>query len=142
MNKRPILYTSACILSFTGSGIAALAYFSASVFYNLISEWVISITSDLSMQGTSRFYFLLLAFAHTFSLLGVISLWKFRKTGFYIYLLSQLSIIFLPVIFIGSNSFSLINFVFTFLFSVIYFFYYRWIFIFKQSNPGNISIYH
>lgn len=133
MNRRPILYSSACILSFIGSGLAALAYFSASVYYNFISDWVISITNDLSIQGTSRYYFLLLALAHFLSLYAVISLWKFRKNAFYLYLVAQLSIMFLPVLFVGKNSFSVVNFIFTFVFTVAYFFYYRWIITIKPA---------
>lgn len=133
MNRRPILYSSACILSFAGSGIAIVAFLIASVFYKSISEQVISITNVLSMNGTSRWYFLLLAFAHACSLFAVVKLWKFRKSGFYIYLATQISILLLPVIFIGDNSFSFVNFIFTFVFTVAYFFYYRWIITIKPA---------
>ena len=135
MNNRPIVYTSACVLSFIGGGIAVLSYLFTAIFYNSVSEFVISITNDLSMQNTSRFYFTLLAIAHFVSLLSVFGLWRYWRKSFFLYIVSQLSIIFLPVIFIGKNSFSMINFVFAILFSTIYFFYYRWI-----KNKFKVSI--
>lgn len=127
MNNRPILFTSACILSFIGGSIAALVFFAVALFYNNFSERVINITNDLSMEGTSRLYFLLLAIFHCISLTSIILLWKFRKNGFYFYMLAQLAIISLPIFFLGRNSFSVTNAIFTIVFVCIYFFYYKWI---------------
>ncbi len=132
MNNRPVLFSSACILSFLGGGLASLIFFAVSLFYNSFSGKITGITNELSMEGTSRFYFLLMAIAHGCSLAAVVGLWKFRANGFFLYVVAQMAIALLPVVFIGGNSFSSINVIFTLLFTGIYFFYYRWI---KMNIP-------
>jgi len=127
MNNRPVVYTSACILSFLGSGIAMIVFLSVSLFYNFFSGKITGITNELSMEGTSRLYFLLMAIAHGLSLTGIIALWKFRKNGFFLYIFAQCAIILLPVVFLGRNSLSSTNAIFTIVFLIVYLFYYRWI---------------
>ena len=127
MNKRPVLYSSASTLSFVGSGIAFLTFLLVAIFYEFVSRKIIGITNELSMDGTSRFYFILLSAFHALSFSGVVALWKYRKNGFFLYLISQLSILFLPLVFLSRNAFSITNTVFTIVFVSIYFSYYRWI---------------
>ena len=135
MNKRPVVFSAACILSFIGSGLATLLFLTIALFYNFSADKIIEITNELSMESTSRLYFLLLAIAHLFSLTGVVALWKYRKNGFFLYVFAQTIVILLPVFFLGKNSFSVTNAVFTTVFICIYFFYYRWIknISFKES---------
>ncbi len=123
MNKRPVLFSSACILSFAGSGIAFLTFLLVAIFYDFVSGKIIGITNELSMEGTSPFYFILMSAFHALSFTGVVALWKYRKNGFYRYAFSQLAIIFLPLIFLSRNAFSVTNTVFTIVFVSIYFFY-------------------
>ena len=127
MNKRPVPFSAACVLSFIGSGMAALVFLAVTLFYNFFSGKIIGITNELSMEGTSRLYFLLMSAVQSLSLAGVTALWKFRRNGFFLYVFAQAAIILLPVIFLGKNSLSVTNTIFTIVFISIYFFYYRWI---------------
>ena len=127
MNKRPVLFSSACILSFLGGGLAALIFLTVSLFYNFFAGKITGITNELSMEGTSPLYFFLMSAFHTLSLYGIITMWKFRKNGFFLYLIAQAAIVVLPVVFIGGNAFSVTNAIFTLIFVSIFFFYYLWI---------------
>jgi hypothetical protein len=134
MNKRPVLFSSTCLLSFLGGGLAALIFFAVALFYDFFSGKVTGITNELSMEGTSRIYFLLMALAHIISLSGVIALWNFRRNGFYAYIFAQTAIVCLPLLFLGGKAFSVTNAIFTLVFVSIYFFFYRWIPVNQQEE--------
>lgn len=125
MKERPVLFTAACWMSFIGSGLGIVSFFSAAVFYDFFSEKIISVTNLLSMQGTSPYYFLLMGVLNVVSFAGVVKMWKAIKSGFFFYLIAQLGIMFAPILFIGTNAFSNTNAIFTLMFLGIYFYYFR-----------------
>ena len=50
------------------------------------------------------------------SLIGAIRIWKLHRDGFFIYSIAQIIMLFLPVIWIGHNSFSVTGAIFTAIF--------------------------
>lgn len=118
--SRPPFLSALCILTFIGSTLAFIGYFLASVFFEKSSELIIKYSSWYSTDAISPLYFTVLMVLFAFSLTGAIRIWKLRKGGLLIYSLSQMSILFLPVIWIGWNSFSATHAISTTLFIVGY----------------------
>ena len=77
------------------------------------------------MDGLSAFYFMLLSALCLLSLIGVFKMKKHQKAGFFFYLGAQLALLFLPVIWLNWNAFSVTNTIFTALFSLIYLSFYN-----------------
>jgi hypothetical protein len=63
--------------------------------------------------------------AFSVSLAGAIKLYRLQRAGLYFYLAAQAMIMFLPVFWLGSNSFSTTNAIFTLIFAGVYLYYYR-----------------
>jgi hypothetical protein len=110
---RSDLLTALCILSFIGSGISFIGFFLASVFFEKTSELIIKYSSTHSLEAISPLYFTLFMVLSAISLVGAIRMWKLHRDGFFIYAASQLVILFLPVIWLGWNSFSVTGAIFT-----------------------------
>jgi len=110
---RPPFLSALCILTFVGSTIGFIGYFMASLFFDKTSELIIEYSSWHSVETISPLYFTLLMALSAISLTGAIRMWKFRRDGFYIYSIVQIGILFLPVIWIDWNSFSVSNAIFT-----------------------------
>ena len=109
-----------CILTFIGSSTAFIAYFLASVFFEKTSEIIIKYSNWHSVDAISPFYFTLLMALSAVSLTGAIRMWKLHRDGFYIYTISQIILLFLPVIWMDWNAFSVTGTIFTIVFVVGY----------------------
>ena len=123
MNKsknRPALLSALCILTFIGSGIAFIGYFVASLFFEKTKDLIVTYSSMHSAEGLSPLYFTALMALYALSLVGAIRIWKLHRGGLYIYVATQLLILFLPVIWMGGESFSTTNAIFTTIFVVGY----------------------
>ncbi len=118
--KRPDFLSALCVLTFAGSGIAFFAYFLASLLFEQTSELLIKYSSWHSTDAISPLYFTALMALYAISLTGAIRIWKFRRDGFFIYTAAQLVILFLPVIWVNSQAFSVTNAVFTIIFIIGY----------------------
>jgi hypothetical protein len=118
--KRPPFLSALCILTFAGSGIAFPGYFFASVFFEKLSNIIIRYSSWHTTVDISPLYFTLLMVLHAVSLTGAVRIWKLHRDGFILYAISQLSILFLPVIWINWNAFSVTNAIFTAIFILGY----------------------
>jgi len=125
MRNKPLGYESACIFSIVGSSIGFIAMFIATFFFRFITEKITAITNITATARLSPLYFGLLMSLFCISLAGAIKLYKLQRSGLYLYLTAQLFILFLPVLWLGSESFSLINAVFTAIFSSIYLYNFR-----------------
>jgi len=125
MKKKPLIYESACIFSIMGSSISFISMFVATFFFTPVTEKITQITDLTATEKLSPMYFALLMAAFSVSLTGAIKLYRMQRIGLYFYLAAQLVILFLPVIWLGSNGFSTTNAIFIFLFSGIYIYYYR-----------------
>jgi hypothetical protein len=109
-----------CILTFIGSTSAFVGYFLASVFFEKTSAFIIKYSNLHSVEKISPLYFTLLMALSAISLTGAIRMWKLHRDGFFIYTISQLIFLFLPVIWLGWNSFSVTGAIFTGVFVVGY----------------------
>lgn len=120
IKSRPAFLSALCILTFIGSTLAFIGYFLASLFFERTSTLIIEYSSWHSVEAISPLYFTILMVLFALSLTGAIRMWKFHKDGFYIYVLSQLIILFLPAIWINWNAFSTTNAIVTGIFVLGY----------------------
>lgn len=125
--NRSNLLTALCILTFIGSGASFFVYFLASVFFEKTSELIIKYSKWHSVEAISPFYFTLFMALSAVSLVGAIRMWKLHRDGFFIYTISQIILLFLPVIWIGWSSFSVTGAIFTSVFVVGYALSWKWL---------------
>lgn len=117
---RPLLLTSSLALSTIGSSVAMLTYFTTFFFFEQTLPFIVKATNTLTPGLLSRTYVLSLAALYLISLIGVIKMWKAKRTGFFFYLAAQTGIWVLPLIQIGTHAVSSTNTIFTLLFLSIY----------------------
>lgn len=125
MMKKPIFYESACIFSIIGSSIGFISMFISTLFFRIVTERITLITNITSTEKLSPVYFAMLMAAFSVSLTGALKLYRMQRVGLYFYITAQIIILFLPVIWLGSNAFSVTNAIFTMIFSGVYLYYYR-----------------
>ena len=125
MEKKTIWYEGACIFSIIGSSLGFIGMFITGLFFKSITEKIISVTNITATEKLSPLYFALLMVAFCISLVGAINLYSLKRSGLYFYITAQLVIAILPVIWIGPNSFSVMNAFFALLFSGVYLIHYR-----------------
>ena len=125
MMKKPIFYESTCIFSIIGSSIGFISMFISTFFFKIVTEKITSVTNITSTEKLSPVYFAMLMAAFSVSLTGAIKLYRMQRVGLYFYITAQIIILFLPVIWLGSNAFSVTNAIFTMIFSGVYLYYYR-----------------
>ena len=120
MAKKPLIFESACIFSVIGSSIGFLMMLFATFFFDFVTEKIRMVTDLTSTESLSPVYFAFMMSIFAVSLSGAIKLYRLLRNGLYIYLLAQLVILFLPVIWMGSHAFSVTNAIFTLVFSLVY----------------------
>jgi len=125
MKKKPILFESACIFSIIGSSIGFISMFISTFFFRIVTEKITSVTNITATEKLSPIYFAMLMAAFSISFAGAIKLYRLQRAGLYFYLTAQAMIMFLPVFWLGSNSFSTTNAIFTLIFAGVYLYYYR-----------------
>ena len=125
MDKKPILFEGALIFSLIGSSIGVLYTLLATVFFDFVVEKIEQLTNVTATEGLSPLYFGVLMAGFSISLAGVIKLFRRHRAGLYFYLVGQAMILFLPVIWLGTNALSTTNAIFTLLFAGIYLFYFK-----------------
>ena len=99
--------------------------FIATFFFSSVTEKITRLTNITATGKLSPIYFALLMAAYSVSLAGAIKLFRMQRVGIYFYLPAQLTILFLPAIWLGSNAFSATNAIFTILFSGLYLAYFK-----------------
>jgi len=125
MKKKPIIFESACIFSIIGSSIGFISMFISTFFYRIVTEKITAITNITATEKLSPVYFAMLMAAFSISFAGAIKLYRLQRAGLYFYLTAQALIMFLPVFWLGSNSFSTTNAIFTLIFAGVYLYYNR-----------------
>lgn len=125
MKNKPVLFDAACIFSISGSGIGFISMFIAAFFFHETIEKITLVTNVTATENLSPLYFALNGVAFAFSLIGAIKLYRTQKTGLYFYLVAQAAVMILPLIWMGTESFSVINAIFTVLFAVVYLFNFK-----------------
>lgn len=125
MRKKPIFYEAACVFSIIGSSIGFISMFISIVFFKIVTEKITSVTNISSTEKLSPIYFAMLMAAFSISLAGAINLYRMQRSGIYFYLAAQTMVLLLPIVWLGSNAFSVTNAIFTLLFSGVYLYYIR-----------------
>ena len=125
MRKKPLFYEAACVFSIAGSSIGFISMLIATVFFKTVVEKIRMVTNITSTEKLSPIYFAMLMAAFSISLTGAIKLYRMQQTGIYFYLAAQTMILFLPVVWLGADAFSVTNTIFTFVFSGVYLYYIR-----------------
>lgn len=118
--NRPLLFSSALTLSTIGSSIASLAFLFVAAFYSNMLPTIQKLTNTETPDMISRWYVITLGLVCVVSLIGVFKMWQYRKSGFFIYLAAQMTMLLLPLAYIGSHAFSSTNTIFTMLFVGVY----------------------
>jgi hypothetical protein len=118
--NRPSLLSALCILTFIGSGTAFIGYFTASLFFEQTQKIIIEYSSMHSTEGLTPLYFTALMALYAISLTGAIRMWKLHRDGLYLYIAAQIIILFLPSVWLGWESFSTTNTIFTTIFVLGY----------------------
>ncbi len=130
--KRPDFLTVLCILTFIGSGISLLSQFFSFALYDTISGLFLQMGSTMGGEfekiyteaadlfvSMPRYYFIILALVYIISLTGAILMFKLRRIGFHIYVVSQLLLLGLPLLIIHA-SFNIFNLLFSLMFVLFY----------------------
>ncbi len=125
MPKKPSLFVAACILSMIGSSLGLIVSILAALFFDVATRTIIRYTNVSATDQLNPLYFALLACVYGLILTGAIKLYRLQRSGLYIYLLAQTMLWFIPIIWLGWNSFSATNTIFTLLFTGVYVFYYK-----------------
>jgi len=120
MKNKPILFESACIFSIIGSSVGLITMFISTFFFRVVTEKITSVTNITATEKLSPVYFAMLMAAFSISFAGAIKLYRMQRVGLYFYLTAQAMIMFLPVFWLGTNSFSTTNAIFTLIFSGVY----------------------
>jgi hypothetical protein len=115
-HSRPRALEALCLMSYIGSGAGLILYALAGIFFNRAGEIIVRFSSAHTITNISPGYFLILGVLFALSLRGVFNMWNLRKRGFYLYASAQLTIFFLPVIWMGIDAFSAVAMIFTALF--------------------------
>lgn len=124
-NKRPTSLSAFCFLTFLGSGPGFAAYFMASLFFEKTSELIIKYSSWHTIEAISPLYFTLFMAFSAISLAGAIRMWKLHRDGFYMYFIAQISMLFLPAVWINWQAFSNVNAIFTLIFIAGYAYHFK-----------------
>jgi hypothetical protein len=125
MEKKPLLYESACIFSILGSAIGFVGAFASTFFFQSVTKKITRVTNITATEKLTPFYFAIFGALFCVSLIGAIKLFRMQRSGLYFYLPAQILLMLVPVWWLGSNAFSSINAIFTLLFSVVYLYYFR-----------------
>ena len=124
---RPTLLSALCSLTFIGSSIGFVGFFIASLIFEKSAEFIVKYSSWHTIDDLSPAYFTLLMALFALSLTGAIRMWKFHRDGFFLYVFSQLAILFIPVIWLNWQAFSHTNAIFTFIFIAGYGLNWKWL---------------
>lgn len=122
--KRPDLLTVLCILTFIGSGTGAFSNLMITMNYDETMDYLKQEAFEwplmelLSRAGYG--FFLTGTLLYSTSLAGAIQMWKMRKIGFHLYLVAQILLLLLPLIYIGDYPFPWFDLLITTVFVYLY----------------------
>lgn len=104
--KRPVFLTVLCILSFISAGLGSISALITPLFSDLMIEFLKNAPNyDETLMGETimvlqagwGFYLITFTLALG-SLTGVFFMWKLKKVGFHFYALSNLGLLFAPML--------------------------------------------
>ncbi|MES2139049.1 MAG: hypothetical protein V4511_05035 [Bacteroidota bacterium] len=104
--KRPTFLTILCVLSFISGGLGSLSALITPMFSDLMIEFLknspnydetLMEETIMLLQAGWGYYLITFVFAMC-SLVGVFFMWKLKKIGFHFYALSNLGLLFAPML--------------------------------------------
>lgn len=108
--KRTDVLTILCILSFTGSGLAAFSNLVLLLTYDelgpLLEEMNFNVEAFKLILSGGKSFFISGFFLYVISLAGVSAMWRLKKIGFHLYTAAQVFLLLLPVVSIDDLPFS------------------------------------
>ena len=137
--QRPSMLLALCILTIINNGFSILSGLMYYILYNKLpailetfsetmSEKMLEINGNENIfeeainliVNTPRIYYLLLVLVAVLAIVGAIYMLKLKKLGFHFYIISQILVLALPMIFISVKSFSFGGFAISALFVYLY----------------------
>jgi hypothetical protein len=123
---RPTLLNILCILTFIGSGMNFISSLMISVFYDKFTILADSISQsfhlpelEMLLEGKPLF-FALSALIYAGSITGAILMWKLKKPGFHVYIISQILLVLSPMYFFHLPSPSMLDIILSGTFIILY----------------------
>jgi hypothetical protein len=122
----PNLLRILCILTFIGSGMNFVSSFMISVFYDQFTVIAESINRSFPLPGLEMIlegkslFFAVSALIYLGCITGAILMWKLKKTGFHVYTISQILLVFSPMYFFNLPSPSLLDIILSGIFILLY----------------------
>lgn len=139
--KRPTFLTVLCILTFIWSGLTA---FSSITFYLFFEQIKVLFTSHPNMMlfgsqidfktifEINKVFFLLQGIFSGLAVAGAFLMWNLKKTGFDLYVIAQLGLVFIPKLFMPKQPFSFQPLIMSAIF--VYFYYTQLRYMNKQEH--------
>jgi hypothetical protein len=124
--KRPVLLTVLCILTFIGSGLNLLSSVLITVFFNAFQVVAEDISKAFDLPAMDMLlnappaYFLVSSLLYALSGAGSLEMWKLRKRGFHMYAISQVLLIMMPMYFFKLMAPSFADIIFSGIFVMLY----------------------
>lgn len=109
--KRTDLLTILCILSFTGSGLAAFSNLVLLLTYDemgpIMEDLNLNMEEFKMILSGGKSFFISGFFLYIISLAGISGMWRLKRIGFHLYAAAQIFILLLPVVSIDGFQFSI-----------------------------------
>jgi hypothetical protein len=115
-----------CIFTFVGSGLGTLSYGFIGTFYNIFITLTPSSLGEEQQEiirmllSGGRYFFFTNALLYSLSFTGAFMMYKFKRSGFHYYTISQILILITPLAFINGFQMPGINVLLTALFILAY----------------------
>lgn len=124
--KRPVLLTVLCILTFTGSGVNIFSSFMIAGFFDLFVEIMREFSDKFNIPGMEMLadatpaFFLVSGLFYIGSVAGALFMFLQKKTGFHIYTISQILLLIAPMFFLHLPGPGIVELLFSGLFILLY----------------------
>ena len=103
--KRPTLLKVLCILTFLWSGYQFISNLAVALFYDQFTLILTTLEKTFHFPGIDQIlaskplFFAASAIIYIISFIGAFYMWKFKKAGFHVYIISQILLILCPMYF-------------------------------------------
>ena len=129
--KRPELLKILCILTFIGSGLSMLAniimFFTLDLWIQAYEKGLFSVLEDQIktevielLIGISPLYYIIQGLLFLMSVYGAWLMWNLKRTGFHVYVVSQILLLIVSKVFIPAQPFPVIPLLLSLVFVLLY----------------------
>jgi hypothetical protein len=125
-NKRPVLLTVLCILTFIGSGLNLFSSLVTALVFDVIMPVMLEVAKKFEVTGLESLemitpgYLLINALLYAGSVTGAILMMRLNKKGFHIYTIAQILLIIFPMYYFSLPAPSMLEMLFAGLFILLY----------------------